>query len=163
MNSEVIIRELKPEDKDDFSGLVNEYIQEYVQIEKTYPIKYDSRIGPTYWDEIKKRPEDYVVLVAEVDGKLCGLCIGEIKHFGEIEKVYFEGVQRGEVWDIYVNPANRGKGIGEQMINRIESLFLEKGCPNVVLNGVNIRNSGAIKLYEKLGYKTWNMKYYKKV
>jgi len=163
VDQELIIRQLNQQDKTDFINLVNEYIQEYIVTEKVFPVKFDPSIGQIYWESITDKPQDHRVVVAESKGRLCGFCIGEIHHYGKIEKVYFQGNQRGEIWDIFVSPQNRGLGIGENLIKKAEELFIESGCKDILLNEVGVDNLGAKKLYERIGYQPWNMRFYKKL
>ncbi len=51
-------------------------------------------------------------------------------------------------------PKNRSKGIGGQLIEKAEGMAKEKGFKQVAL-AVEIDNSRAKELYEKLGYKDW--------
>jgi len=113
--------------------------------------------------DVVQDPEDNVVVVAEGGGKLIGFCVGEVHHFGEIERIYFEGDRHGEAWDLYTSPDWRGKGVAADMIGLMEREFVAKGCTNVVLNGVDIENAGARRLYEKIGYKPWCYRYFKKI
>ncbi len=157
------VRLITQSDESLFKQLMNEYIREYVTIEKTYPVRFDPKMGEVYWKNITEDSQDHVVIVAQQVDELLGFCIGEIHHFGEIERTYFEGDRRAEIWDIYVSSEHRGSGIGGEMISQIEKEFVVRGCKNMVLNGVDIDNEGAKKLYEKLGYRPWNMKYYKRL
>jgi ribosomal protein S18 acetylase RimI-like enzyme len=163
MDANITIRVLTQSDKNSFVKLMNDYVQEYVKFEKTYPVYFDPKIGDAYWRDINERPEDYLTVVAETNGDLRGFCIGEIHRYGIIEKVYFHGDKRGEVWDIYVDPLYRNIKIGELMIQEIEKQFVLKGCEDVIMNGVDIENTGARKLYKRLGYKEWCIRCYKQI
>lgn len=48
----------------------------------------------------------------------------------------------------------RGKGIGTEVIKVMEEKTREKGFKQIGM-AVEIENEGAIRLYEKLGYKNW--------
>lgn len=159
----VSVRKIKPADKNGLISLINDYVKEYVPTEKVYPARYDPNIGQIYFDEIAKKDSNFLVLIAEKDGRMIGFSIAEIRKFGRIEKAYFEGDRRGEVWDIYVKPESRGTGVGQQLLTETEKELLRLGCQNITLNSVGMDNKGARKLYEKMGYKAWNMRYYKRV
>lgn len=57
------------------------------------------------------------------------------------------GLVIGEDWA-------RGRGLGKKIMKKLESVALEMGATRVEL-GVFVFNERAIKLYEKLGYKTF--------
>ncbi|KAL9965876.1 hypothetical protein ACROYT_G029730 [Oculina patagonica] len=52
--------------------------------------------------------------------------------------------------DLYVDPTCRGKGIGTEMLRRVSSIAVEKGCVRVDWNCLNW-NKTAKDFYEKLG------------
>jgi ribosomal protein S18 acetylase RimI-like enzyme len=72
-------------------------------------------------------------------------------------------MHRGEVVQVYVESDYRGQNIGEKPIRRVlEYAFTLDGVEQVQLS-VIANNQTAIKLYEKLGFKTFGVqpKYFK--
>ena len=70
---------------------------------------------------------------------------------------------RGEIVQVYVESSYRGQNIGEKLIRRVlEHAFTLEGIEQVQLS-VIASNKTAIKLYEKLGFKTFGIqpKYFK--
>ncbi len=67
----------------------------------------------------------------------------------------YEG-HRGWVNYLAVLPEFRGRGYGAMMMDEIERLLLERGCPKVQLQ-VRETNKEVIKFYERLGYKNDNV------
>ena len=63
----------------------------------------------------------------------------------------YEG-HRGWVNYLGVDPACRKKGLGRKMMEAIEKKLLQSGCPKLNLQ-VLIGNTGAMKFYERIGYK----------
>jgi ribosomal protein S18 acetylase RimI-like enzyme len=59
---------------------------------------------------------------------------------------------RGWVNYIGVDPAYRKKGLGRKMMEAIEKMLLERGCPKLNLQ-VLVDNTKAMKFYERIGYK----------
>lgn len=59
---------------------------------------------------------------------------------------------RGSVFYLAVSPTQQGKGYGRMLMERIEALLIEKGCPklNIV---VRTSNERVLSFYNKLGYK----------
>ncbi len=70
---------------------------------------------------------------------------------------------RGEVVQVYVEPAYRGRNIGEKLLRyTLDYAFGLEGIEQVQLSVIT-SNTTAIKLYEKLGFKTFGIqpKYFK--
>lgn len=59
---------------------------------------------------------------------------------------------RGSVFYLAVSPTHQNKGYGQMLMQRIEALLIERGCPklNIV---VRTSNDGVLSFYNKLGYK----------
>lgn len=59
------------------------------------------------------------------------------------------------IWGMYVKPEHRGKGIAKALLE--EALSLARSVPEIrqVNLSVNARNSGAIRLYESFGFKSF--------
>jgi len=72
-------------------------------------------------------------------------------------------MHRGEIVQVYVDSTYRGQNIGEKLIRRaLEYAFAQDGIEQVQLS-VIASNQTAIRLYEKLGFKTFGVqpKYFK--
>lgn len=72
-------------------------------------------------------------------------------------------MHRGEIVQVYVDSTYRGQSIGEKLIRRaLEYAFAQDGIEQVQLS-VIASNQTAIRLYEKLGFKTFGVqpKYFK--
>ncbi len=61
------------------------------------------------------------------------------------------------IGEIAIDSSNRGQGIGKQVINRIIHHAKIKGFKRVVLDA-DFRNSGALRLYESLGFRIFDKK-----
>ena len=59
---------------------------------------------------------------------------------------------------ICVDESNRGNGIGTKLLEYLKYIGKEKGCTDMDLT-VNEENEGAIKLYEKFGFKIKSLAY----
>ena len=60
---------------------------------------------------------------------------------------------RGWVNYLGVDPAYQRKGLGHQMMEAIEKKIRATDCPKINLQ-IRTDNLGAVKFYEKIGYKT---------
>jgi len=65
----------------------------------------------------------------------------------------FTGVVQAYILSVYVTEAYRGQGLGRLLMSRAEDWARENGFTSIGLS-VAAHNIGAIKLYEKLGFKT---------
>lgn len=59
---------------------------------------------------------------------------------------------RGSVFYLAVSPMHQGNGYGQMLMEHVEALLIDKGCPklNIV---VRTSNEGVLSFYNKLGYK----------
>jgi len=117
--------------------------------------------GSTYEEEVlipKLKFETYIendsqehfMFGAFDDDKLIG-----ITGFNRMDRQ--RAMHRGEVVQVYVDSNYRGQNIGEKLIRRVlEHAFTLDGIEQVQLSVV-ARNQTAIKLYEKLGFKTFGV------
>ena len=89
--------------------------------------------------KLKVNPE--LFLVGLVEGKVVATSMGG-----------YDG-HRGWVYYLGVDPACQKKGLGRQMMEAIEKKIRAMGCPKINLQ-IRTDNLGAVKFYEKIGYKT---------
>ncbi|UCZ57445.1 GNAT family N-acetyltransferase/peptidase C39 family protein [Desulfurispirillum indicum] len=66
--------------------------------------------------------------------------------------LFHRGTALARIYSIAVDPAWRGCGFGERLMQEAESLALSKGCSTLRLE-VRTDNSRAIELYERMGYR----------
>ena len=103
---------------------------------------YASFIG-TQLDE-----PDVIVLVAERGGEVVGYT------YAGIEGTDYMSLRgpAGALYDIVVDPAHRGHGIGQLLLDATLGALHEKGAPRVVLSTAE-RNEGAQRLFERAGFR----------
>jgi len=65
----------------------------------------------------------------------------------------FTGIKRGYIYDIFVEPAHRQRGLGRQLMLEAERLCHQRGDHEMGLS-VEVNNIAARRLYESLGYQT---------
>jgi ribosomal-protein-alanine N-acetyltransferase len=87
---------------------------------------------------------DTVTWIAEQDGKIAGFLIAE---FGQQRDGLFAYIQTIEVL-----PEMRGRGVGNELLRRVENSARERNAGAIWLH-VESQNAGAIHMYEKHGYK----------
>lgn len=88
--------------------------------------------------KMKVNPE--LFLVGIIGGKIAASAMGG-----------YEG-HRGWVNYVAADPDYRRQGLGREIMEAVEKLLLEKGCPKINLQ-VRAQNKEVIAFYEKIGYK----------
>jgi ribosomal protein S18 acetylase RimI-like enzyme len=91
-----------------------------------------------------------VVLVAEKGGVLVGVGIGYETLSGDLS-LTLEARHTGYVSYLVVHEAWRGKGIGRDLLNGLLARFRARGLKTARISAIT-ENSGAIKLYEQIGF-----------
>ena len=92
--------------------------------------------------------KDAVVLVAEVNGEVVGYTYASNEGH---DWMNLRG-PAGELHDVVVDPAHRGKGIGAQLLTAVVDALEEKGAPRVVLSTA-FQNEVAQRLFERAGFR----------
>lgn len=91
------------------------------------------------------------VLVAELDGRMCGAAVVLFRHASDIARLY----------SIAVDPVCAGHGIGQSLLRAVEETAISRDCQYLRLE-VHESNARAICLYRKSGYRVFgrHTKYY---
>ncbi len=93
-----------------------------------------------------------VILVAELDAVLVGFgCV-----LTAVPPVSPGAGQRAfaKISDLVVLPTCRGRGIGTELVARAEEIARESGAADLYI-GVLARNTGARRLYERVGFRDY--------
>ena len=85
-----------------------------------------------------------ISLIARENGEIVGFIVGMI--YPDRKAI------NGHILTIDVSPSHRRKGIGQKLLQEIESIFSQKGVQACILE-VREDNVAATGLYRKLGYK----------
>jgi ribosomal protein S18 acetylase RimI-like enzyme len=91
---------------------------------------------------------DVFVLVAEQDGEVVGYTYAGLEG---LDYMALRG-PAGALYDIVVEPANRGHGIGTLLLEATIDALRERGAPRVVLSTAD-RNEPAQRLFAKAGFR----------
>lgn len=94
------------------------------------------------------RKPDVVILVAEHDGTVIGYT------FAGIEGHDYMALRgpAGALYDIVVDPAHRGRGIGRMLLDATLAALAARGAPRVVLSTAE-RNESAQRLFARAGFR----------
>ena len=93
-----------------------------------------------FYSQFNKVDQIREVIVCYSDGELAGC--GAFKPYSETE---------AEIKRMYVKPGFRGKGIGLEILSRLEEWAKESGYEKVILE-TGIKQPEAIRLYQKAGF-----------
>ena len=138
----------------------------YVKFERNSIAEYaQSNIDSGKWDEseaTRKSEQDYASLLPDglntENHYILDICFDE-QPVGALW-VHLDcesAVPVAYIYDIELEPGQRGKGLGKQAMRQLEQWCLEREVSRIALN-VFAFNTPAIALYEALGYRTTNFK-----
>lgn len=91
--------------------------------------------------------------LAVENGKAIGLIMGTIPPYDEFDYLDYKCPKRGEITELIVTNKTRSKGIGQELINKIEEYFKSVGCEYVMVD-VFAYNEIGKKFYSKKNYHT---------
>lgn len=89
--------------------------------------------------------------LAVIDGKVVGLIMGTIPQYGDFDYLDYKCPKRGVITELVVTKNIRSKGIGKELIEKIEDYFIEQNCEYVLID-VFAYNNRALEFYDRNGY-----------
>ncbi len=92
---------------------------------------------------------DAVVLVAEMDGAVVGYCYAALE--GQ-DWLSLRG-PAGVIYDLLVDPASRGHGVGRRLLDAMLQTLADRGALQVVLFTAS-RNEAAQRLFAEAGFRS---------
>lgn len=102
-----------------------------------------------YYEILAEFPETF--LVAELGGELVGYIMCRVEYgFSHLRRLGL--ARKGHIVSIGVKEEHRGKGIGSRLVFASQEEMVKKSATECYLE-VRVSNTGAIMLYEHLGYK----------
>lgn len=89
-----------------------------------------------------------VILAAEQDGEVIGYV------YAGVEGPDYMSLRgpAGILYDIVVDPANRGQGVGRMLLDATLAAFKTRGCPQIVLSTAE-QNETAQRLFARAGFR----------
>jgi ribosomal protein S18 acetylase RimI-like enzyme len=94
------------------------------------------------------RDQDIVILVAEQDGEVLGYTYAGVEGY---DYMALRG-PAGALYDIVVDPAHRGHGVGRMLLDATLTALEERGAPRVVLSTAE-QNEPAQRLFARAGFR----------
>ena len=145
------------EDKylEDVKDLLVELEEYIVSIDKDYldhvHPEYREKMVTIDLDEVKNN-NGKCYLAIEND-KAIGLIMGCIFPYGEFDYLDYKCPKRGKITELIVTNKIRSKGIGQELINKIEEYFKSVGCEYVIVDVFAYNDIGK-NFYNKNKYHT---------
>jgi len=155
------IRNYEPQDKEQILELFNQFGDYFVEVDDLKRVYRGEHYAEKFFGEMQKNMQpNGICYVAEDDGKLTGF-IGGSWHDVTTENSQ-ESIphRKGRILELFVSETHRGKGIGKQLLLKLEEYFRTQGC-----NAINVEvfapNTTAQEFYAAFGYKPRNIDFLK--
>ena len=111
--------------------------------------EYHDKMALVDLEEVKNN--DGKCYLAIENGKAIGLIMGIIVKFNQYDYLDYKCPKRGEITELIVTNKIRSKGIGQELINKMEEYFKSVGCEYVIVD---------VFAYNDIGKNFYNKKDY---
>ena len=91
------------------------------------------------------------IYLAQEDKDIVGLVVGIINKVDEVDRLTNDCKKTGNVIELIVSKNARGKGIGNQLLEKMEKYFISINCERISIE-VFEPNKKALNFYQKNGY-----------
>ena len=149
----MIIIEYEDKYLEDVRDLLTE-LEEYIisidkdNLDQLHP-EYHEKMALLDLEEVKNNKGKCYLAI--VDNKVAGLIMGTIPPYDEYDYLDYKCPKRGEITELIVTSKIRSKGIGKELMNKMEEYFKKEGCEYVLVD-VFAYNENAINFYNNRGY-----------
>lgn len=89
--------------------------------------------------------------IAVENNKAIGVIMGIVRKYDKYDYLDYKCPKCGDITELVISKNVRSKGIGQQLITRMEEYFKSVGCEYVIVD-VFAYNETAINFYNKKGY-----------
>ncbi len=89
--------------------------------------------------------------IAVENGKAVGVIMGIIETYDEYDYLDYKCPKRGKITELIVSKNDRGLGLGQQLMNKMEKFFKSVDCEYVIIDVFGY-NDLALKFYFEQGY-----------
>ncbi len=145
-----------------------EYNEKYIEDVKDLLVELEEYIISIDKDNLDQLHQDYREKMAILDleevnnysgkcylaienNKAVGLIMGCIPPYEEYDYLDYKCPKRGEVTELIVSKKVRSKGLGQNLLTKMEEYFKSIGCEYILVD-VFAYNENAIKFYNKNNY-----------
>ena len=129
-------------------------LEEYIvsidkdELDQVHP-EYREKMAVIDLEEVKN--ENGKCFLAIEDDKAIGLIMGTIPEYDEYDYLDYKCPKRGVITELVISKNIRGKGIGNELIAKMEDYFKEQDCEYVLVD-VFAYNERGENFYQKQGY-----------
>ena len=129
-------------------------LEEYIvsidkdELDQVHP-EYREKMAVIDLEEVKS--ENGKCFLAIEDDKAIGLIMGTIPEYDEYDYLDYKCPKRGVITELVISKNIRGKGIGNELITKMEDYFKEQDCEYVLVD-VFAYNERGSNFYQKQGY-----------
>ena len=138
------------EDVRDLLTELEEYLVsiDYDHLDQVHP-EYHEKMALLDLEEV--RNYNGKCYLAIEDDKAIGLIMGTIPPYDEYDYLDYKCPPRGEITELIVTSKVRSKGVGQQLMDKMEEYFKNNDCEYVLVD-IFAYNDNAIKFYNKKDY-----------
>ena len=147
------IIEYKEKYLEDVRDLLTE-LEEYIvsidkdELDQVHP-EYHEKMALIDLEEVKNN--NGMCYLAIEEDKAIGLIMGTIPPYDKYDYLDYKCPKRGIITELIVTSKIRSKGVGQALMDKIETYFKSNECEYVLVD-VFAYNENAIKFYDKKGY-----------
>ena len=129
-------------------------LEEYIltidedHLDQLHP-EYREKMAELDFKELEEN--DGKCYLAIEDGKAIGMIMGVIRKYEPYDYLDYTCPRAGTITELIVSKNGRGKGIGKELMKKMEEYFLGKECTHVFID-VFAYNQNAINFYDRRGY-----------
>ena len=130
-------------------------LEEYIltidkdNLDQIHP-EYRDKMAILDLEEVKNYNGKCYLAIDESD-KAIGLIMGTIPPYDEYDYLDYKCPSRGEITELVVTSKVRSKGVGQELMKKMEDYFKSQGCEYIIVD-VFAYNLKGINFYEKQGY-----------
>ena len=149
------IKEYEDKYLEDIKNLLVELEEYIVSIDKdnldvVHP-EYHEKMALVDLEDVNKNNGKCYIAIE--NGKAIGLIMGTIPQYDEYDYLDYKCPKCGKITELIISKKARSKGIGQQLMKKIENYFKSINCEYIIID-VFAYNTNGIKFYEQQGYHT---------
>ena len=131
-------------------------LEEYIltidedELDQLHP-EYKDKMALLDLEEVNKNNGKCYLAVE--NNKVIGLIMGFVRRYDEYDYLDYKCPKCGKITELIISKKARSKGIGQQLMKKIENYFKSINCEYIIID-VFAYNTNGIKFYEQQGYHT---------
>ena len=129
-------------------------LEEYIltldidKLDQLHP-EYKDKMAVLDLEEVKKHNGKCYIAVE--NDQAIGVIMGIVTEYDEYDYLDYTCPKSGDITELIVSKKARSKGVGQQLMNKMEEYFKSIDCEWIKID-VFAYNENAIKFYDKQGY-----------